>query len=245
MKLLPPRVPWVRFPDVVLLANESALKRHPEYRRAKAGDFAAAAKLVKELTGEKGIAAVRNLLNAVSGTGVPVLASAHAREHQGVNAIPTALAELLRGFLRLAFETAVVQANIVSHTGATGYGRLARQARFTGVVKGDCEYLLVDDFVGQGGTLANLRGWIETQRGRVVGAVALSGKPHSARLQPSEEQLNELRQRHGKELENWWRERFGHAFDCLTKSEARYLIRSSDAGTIRDRLADEEQGRDL
>ena len=128
MKLLPPRVPWVRFPDVVLLANESALKRHPEYRRAKAGDFAAAAKLVKELTGEKGIAAVRNLLNAVSGTGVPVLVSAHAREHQGVNAIPTALAELLRGFLRLAFETAVVQANIVSHTGATGYGRLARQA---------------------------------------------------------------------------------------------------------------------
>jgi hypothetical protein len=162
-----------------------------------------------------------------------------------VNAIPTALAELLSENLRLPFETTVVQTNIVSHTGASGYGRLARQARFAGEVQGNCEYLLVDDFIGQGGTMANLRGWIEVQKGEVVGAVALSGKPYSAKLQPSEEQLHELRQRHGKDLEDWWRGHFGHAFDCLTQSEARYLARSPDAGTIRNRLAAEKQGRDL
>ena len=243
--LHPPRVPWIRFPDVVLLADEGSLKRHPKYRRAKAGDIVAATNLVEELVDEMGIAAVRDLITMVSKSGVPVLVSAHAYEQQGVNAIPTALAELLSENLRLPFETTVVQTNIVSHTGASGYGRLARQARFAGEVQGNCEYLLVDDFIGQGGTMANLRGWIEVQKGEVVGAVALSGKPYSAKLQPSEEQLHELRQRHGKDLEDWWRGHFGHAFDCLTQSEARYLARSPDAGTIRNRLAAEKQGRDL
>ena len=39
---------------------------------------------------------------------------------------------------------------------------------------------MVDDFIGQGGTLANLRGWIEEHGGKVVAAVALTGKPYSA-----------------------------------------------------------------
>ena len=96
---------------------------------------------------------------------------------------------------------------------------------------------MVDDFIGQGGTLANLRGWIEKKGGKVIGAVGLTGKPYSAKLNPTEEQLHELRQKHGGEFEKWRRERFGHPFDCLTQSEARYLSRSPDVDTVRDRLA--------
>ena len=81
---------------------------------------------------------------------------------------------------------------------------------------------MVDDFIGQGGTLANLRGWVEQSDGVVVGAIALTGKSYSAKLNPTEEQLDELRQKHGPGFEKWWREQFGHAFDCLTQSEARY-----------------------
>ncbi len=95
----------------------------------------------------------------------------------------------------------------------------------------------VDDFVGQGGTLANLRGWIEKKEGKVVGAVALTGKAYSAKLNPTKEQLHELRHKHGADFEKWWEEHFGHAFDCLTQSEARCLARSPDVDTIRDRLA--------
>ena len=51
--------------------------------------------------------------------------------------------------------------NVVSHTGADGYSRLTRQARFEGDVVRRREYLLVDDFIGQGGTMA-MRGWLET-----------------------------------------------------------------------------------
>ncbi len=168
---------------------------------------------------------------------MPVLVSASAYERGGVNAIPSALATLLSERLAAPFRTTVVQTNVASHTGADGYGRLARQARFDGDVEENYEYVMVDDFIGQGGTLANLRGWIESRGGRVVGAVALTGKFYSAKLSPTQEQLRELRERHGPDFEKWWREHFGHAFDCLTQSEARYLARSPDVDTIRDRLA--------
>ena len=232
----PPRVAWRDFPDAVLLADETRTKRHPAYSDAKAGDAEAATNLVHALVDEAGIAAVRRPLDAV-GAALPALVSAHAYEREGVNAIPTALARLLSERLRVPFDTAVVQTNVVGHTGASGYGRLARQAAFEGKVETGREYVMVDDFIGQGGTLANLRGWVEKQGGRVVGAVGLTGKPYSAKLNPSEEQLHELRQKHGPDFERWWQEHFGHAFGCLTQSEARYLARSPDADTIRDRLA--------
>jgi hypothetical protein len=75
----------------------------------------------------------------------PVLVSAHAYERQGVNAIPEAFAD-----------------------------ELARQAEFEGPIRLGVEYVMVDDFVGMGGTLANLRGHIEAGGGKVVAAVALT-----------------------------------------------------------------------
>ena len=238
----PPRTVWRGFADAVLLATESETGRHPEYPGAKAGDTVAAANLVRALVSDTGVAAARALIARVSESGEPVLASAHAYERESVNAIPVALAELLGERLGLASEATIVQTNVVSHTGADGYGRLARQARFKGEVVKGCEYVMVGDFIGQGGTLANLRGWIEKRGGRVVGAVALTGKPYSATLNPSREQLHELRERHGPDFEKWWREHFGHTFDCLTQSECRYLARSPDVDTIRNRLAEAQQG---
>ena len=177
------------------------------------------------------------MIAEVSERGEPILVSASAYERGGFNAIPAALAKLLNDRLDTLFDRTVVQTNIVSHTGADGYGRLARQAAFEGTIEKEREYVMVDDFVGQGGTLANLRGYIEKKGGWVVGAVALTGKPYSAKLNPSQEQLYELRQKHGSDFERWWKAHFGHTFDCLTQSEARYLARSPDVDTIRNRLA--------
>lgn len=64
--------------------------------------------------------------------------------------------------------------------------------RFEGDIETGHEYLMVDDFIGQAGTLANLRGWVEKQGGGVIGAVGLTGKPYSAMLNPAREQLHEL-----------------------------------------------------
>jgi hypothetical protein len=235
----PPRVAWGRFPDVIIHAPESWVKRHPAYVAAKAGNDEAAQILVDDTVSSEGIAKIARLL----GEHRPYLASAHAFENHGVNAIPEALADKLAHILTLNVEHTIVQANIVAHTGANGFARLARQAVFEGSVIRDAAYFLVDDFIGQGGTLANMRGFIEAKGGRVLGATVLTGKPYSAKISLNQDQLDALRAKHGKDLEDWWIDRFGHAFDCLTQSEARYLERTENADIIRNRIAEAEQSR--
>lgn len=229
----PPRTPWGNFPDVLIHASESAVKQHPAYKAAKSGDDGAAADLVLDAFN---LDQAMNL-KRIAGERAPMLVSAHAFEREGVNAIPEVFADQLGKVLQWPVDAGVVQVNVVSHTGAGGFWRMARQAEFEGAVVAGQDYVLVDDFVGMGGTLANLKGYIESNGGKVLAAVSLTGKPHSAKLAPSPERLHELRNKHGKELENWWLERFAHGFDALTESEARYLARTETADTVRDRIA--------
>jgi hypothetical protein len=104
--------------------------------------------------------------------------------------------------------------------------------------------VLVDDFVGQGGTLANLRGHLIAAGANVMGATVLTGKTHSAGLALQNATLEKLRRKHGESIEQWWFERFGHAFDSLTESEAGYLTRTPDADRVRSSIAAEERGGD-
>jgi hypothetical protein len=237
----PPRIPWPSdFPAVVIHAPESAVKHHPAYSSAKSGDSDAAYLLVRDALSPDALVVLRDLL----GSRRPILVSAHALEQDGVNAIPEALAEELGRLLDLPVDGSVVQTNVVRHTGADGFSRLARQADFAGDISLGLDYLMVDDFVGQGGTLANLRGYIETSGGNVIAATVLTGKPYSSILAATPVQIDLLRSKHGKELEVWWQARFGHAFDSLTQSEARYLERTPDADTIRNRVVAAEQTGD-
>jgi adenine/guanine phosphoribosyltransferase-like PRPP-binding protein len=65
--------------------------------------------------------------------------------------------------LGLDIETSVIQENTAGHTGALGRHRLANPAIFSGEVTPGGVHLLVDDFIGQGGTVANLAGFIESK----------------------------------------------------------------------------------
>lgn len=227
----PARSAWFNFPDVIIHASETAVKKHACYDAAKAGNCDAAFQLVQETISPRAVQQIIDL----AGNREPLLASAHALEKTGVNAIPEALAEELGARTGFPVDSSIVQINVVGHTGANGFTWLARQALFDGSVLAGKDYLLVDDFIGQGGTLANLRGHIETHGGCVIGATVLTGKPFSSRLALSDEQLTLLRAKH-EHLEAWWLERFGYGFDRLTQSEARYLERSPDADTIRSQI---------
>ena len=94
----------------------------------------------------------------------------------------------------------------------------------------------MDDFIGQGGTIANLKGYIESNGGQVILATTLTGHAYSAKLAPTESTLAALRAKHGK-LEDWFRDIFGYGFEWLTESEARYLTRAENVDVIRNRLA--------
>jgi hypothetical protein len=151
----PPRVSLYGFPDVVLHAEEIAVKTHPHYRLAKGGDIQAADELVADMANPDCVQRIHALLE---GRQVE-LVSVHALEAEGVNEIPAALAKLLSVWLGLPSNESIVQSNTVGHTGANGFQRIANQARFFGQVSPGQYYLAVDDFVGQGGTLANLIGF--------------------------------------------------------------------------------------
>ena len=228
----PPRTPWGHFPDVLIHAAESAVKQHPAYRRAKTGHGPSATALVNDTMSDLQNQRLADLLRGHR----PTVVSAHAYEREGINAIPEAFAVEISKALGWPHDTTVTQVNAVAHTGANGFSRLARQAEFAGVIQPGCEYVLIDDFVGMGGTLANMKGDIEFQGGQVLAAVSLTGKPYSAKLALSQNRLHELKAKHGTELENWWIKRFAHAFDSLTESEARYLARTETADTIRNRI---------
>ena len=185
----PHRAPWGDgFPDAAILASESVVKQHLEYRAAKTGDASAAVRLVRELVSDEAIDALGRALRK----SLPIVASVHAQERDGINEIPEALAVRIADRLGLKSDASLVQTNVVNHTGADGFGRLARQALFAGEVVEGADYLIVDDFIGQGGTMANFRGHIVAHGGQVVGALALTGKSYSAKLALSDEQLDDF-----------------------------------------------------
>jgi len=125
----PQRTSWQSgFPPVVIHAPESGVKNHLDYWAAKRGDADAALRLVQATMSADAVGALRSLI----GSRRPTLVSAHALEREGVNAIPEALADELAQLLDLPVDSSVVQTNVVSHTGADGFSRLARQAAFTG-----------------------------------------------------------------------------------------------------------------
>ena len=221
------RFPWNHFPAVFIHAPESFVKTHHAYTAAKARDSLAAMELVGDAVSIKTLEQLWKRFNDLA----PILVSTHAEEASGVNAIPRAMAWLISDVLNWPRERRIFQANKVSHTGATGYERLQRQVLFAGPIVIGLNYLLVDDFICQGGTLANLRGHILAQKGCVIGATALTGKDHSAELALTSARLSELRRKHGH-IEYWWRQRFGFGFECLTASEARYLSQTTTAERI-------------
>jgi hypothetical protein len=223
---------WQDFPDVLICASETEAHGHPRYAAAKVGDAKSADALVEDILANVDINAIRQLI----GDSRPRLLAVHALESVGMNAIPRVLAKRLANDFDLPLESGISQLNRVTHTRAGGYHRLAFPAVFEGRLW-TSSYLLVDDFIGQGGTLANLRGHVHLQGGTVVGAVALAGKQHSSKLRLREETLQRLRGKHGNQLEEWWISTFGYGFDRLTESEAAYLCRSDTFDLITARLA--------
>jgi len=228
------RAPWGEFSDTVILADEKTVRSHASYAAAKTGDVSAAKFLAAAFVDQSALDALRGLLQGRHA----ILAPVHAIEDQGINRIPAALAELLGERLALDIDPGIIQSNVVSHTGASGWERMARPPAFEGPVQPGQHYLLIDDFVGQGGTLANLRGFLLQGGGSPVGAATLTGRAYSAKIALQTDTLEQLQRKYGSELENWWQQIFGYGFDRLTQSEARYLLRAEDVDTVRARISE-------
>ena len=165
---------------------------------------------------------------------IPVI----AEETAGFNAIPDAMAQVLgRELKRPVIAGEIVQINKVGHTRAKAFQRLVTPAAFGGEVEPGANYVIVDDHVGLGGTLANLRGFLEARGATVIAMTTLTQSREACHISLRPKTLDMLRSRHGDALDQLWKSQFGYAIDCLTEVEAQILCREQSLAAIEDFLA--------
>ena len=222
------------FPDVVIqqpYGSPVRFDQHPDYAAAKAGDPEAATRFVNDMIDPVKLDALRATIRECR----PTVVAVHAEEAAGRNAIPERYAALLSRDLGLPLDEDIIQANEPRRTGQNGEYRLSVHSEFDGPVQAGRDYLIVDDDVTQGGTLADLRSYLDNRGGRVVAATTLTGSRQSEILAPRPETLAALRAK-VPDLESRWQRAFGHDFSGLTQGEANYLLRSPEADALGDRI---------
>lgn len=240
------RSPWPPdFPDVVTHTTVPMRDAHPDYPAAKTGDADAALSLAIELVSDESVAALQQIIDGRLAVLLPVIAD----ETTGFNAIPDAMAQVLARDIHMdVIAGEIVQTNKVGHTRAPAFQRLVTPAAFDGIVQKGCNYILVDDHVGLGGTLANLRGYVEARGGAVIAITTLTESRDARRISLRPDTLNMLWAKHGEELDQLWQAQFGYGIDCLTEVEALNLCRQQSVAGIEDFLAKaavEARGRGL
>jgi hypothetical protein len=230
-----PRSPWpLSFPDVIIHGDLRARNTHPSYTSAKSGDANAAKVLVQAMLSVEATERIARLAADRNPSLIPVTAD----EVTGFNAIPDAMVQVLGRRLGLTVTAGtILQATKVGHTKADGWHRLATPAEFTGEVVAGADYILVDDHVGFGGTLANLRGFIQHNGGTVIGMTTLTETRAAREIAVRTETLNLLYSKHGREFADFWHAEFGHGIDCFTNIEAAYLFRVESFVAIKARMA--------
>lgn len=229
------RLPWpADFPDVIIHTDVRARDTHYNYVAAKGGDADAALELAIDLLSDDALSNLRQAIGERDALLLPVT----AEETMGFNAIPDAMAQVIGRDLGLRVASGeIVQTNKVGHTRARAFQRMVTPPAFAGPVERDANYVLVDDHVGLGGTLANLRGHVEAGGGTVIAMTALTESRDGRRISLRPETLAMLRERHGEALARLWRIQFGYGLDCLTEVEAQILCRQPSVAAIEDFLA--------
>lgn len=235
LRLTETRVPWNDFPPVFIFSFLGTAKRHECYSKAKkASDAYSAIRLVNDIVGNDKLEELKNII----GLQKPLVVPVQAKEEFGVNKIPAALAYYAG--TRLGFELCedILMANMPMRTDKNAFYRLSQYPIFTGDVIEGQRYIITDDTLATGGTLASLRGFIENNGGTVIQAIALTGHPGAASLNIKDSMLRAIYDKHGEELNEWWKTEIGFGIDKLTQGEAGHIKKAPNVDEIRTRIAE-------
>lgn len=228
----PERAPWGNFPPVIRCGDLGMLKGDVHYEAAKGGSTADALAMVQAHITDEFLSSIAQLAGGQNPRLVPVL----AQEQAGRNKIPLALATCLGDALELEVDTDIVQVVRAFRTNKGADHRLAFCPAFDGPVQAGQPYIIMDDTLSMGGTLAALRGYIENRGGRVIGACALTAHPGALNLPVTQSMLDRIAAKHGDGMNDYWIEEFGYGIDQLTQGEAGHLRAAASVEQIRDRI---------
>jgi hypothetical protein len=221
------------------------LEEHPDYDAAKNHeDRAAAMRLIHDfLNTPENHVQLRNLKNLCHGA---VIVPIRAIEAGGKNKIPLILAEYISKKTGFEIDTSIVQTNRAHRTGTDAWYRFAFRPSFDGEVKTGRNYVLVDDVFALGGSLNELRRFIESKGGNVVHTVAMATGRSGNEISPRPETLKSLIDKYGPDtLTSFLKEvnLYDGNVKALTEPEARALRRAPSLDEARNRiLAARRQG---
>lgn len=228
------RVPWGDFPSVFIFTPLGTASKHECYEGAKYhSDLHAGYQLVKDIIPDAKLQELKEII----GDRTPYIVPVHAIEEMGTNSLPLAAAAYVAHRLGLDVWEEIVQANSPQRTGKSAYYRLVNFPYFNGEVTSGAEYIILDDTVAMGGTLASLRGYIESLGGKVILGVALTGHEGAASITLKSSMYGRLMTKHGEKLDEWWKATAGFGLDKLTQGEAGHL-RKPSFEEIRNRISE-------
>ena len=227
--------PWPKdFPDVdVAVLWNDEYKNNPDRLAGKKGDISAAIRLANKYVTQE----FADKIKKEYGDSILVPVSDYTATDK--NALPMGFASILAYKADMPLDTSIEKINKTSHASAkNALQRISERAIFKGEVKQNNYYLLLDDFVALGSTVADLRNYIEANGGNVVGAAAIGASNESSlKLAPKEETIARLENIGREEIENVLREEgIAASLEDLTEAEARNIARSAEKALRSDGL---------
>jgi len=220
------------------------MKNHPDYFCAKSGNTDAAFNLVNDTI--KGKRQQEKILKLAVDYPDAILVGVHAQEAQGINKIPETLAQMIHRITGLIIDDNIVQSVKVMRTNKDSFYRLANRPKFSGKVQSGRQYVLIDDVITCGGTLSELRYFIESNGGIVVQMLVLSASKFSTNIGLCEKtKLLLLAKYDIMSLQSILKEFdiYGGNEGYITESEARIFTSARSIDAARDRIAKARQDR--
>ena len=198
------------------------LKRCPGFEDAKKGNIFAARSVVGRCIKENRLLALREKFSDAAL--LPVLSN---------NALPLALAQAIG----LPIWEDVCLLHTIQRKNLRGFEWLIHKPRFSGYVKEGMAYILVDDVITQGGTIAALRKHVISHGGKVVAVVALAYAIGSHDIAPTKSNIECLKVRLRHSAHIFQAIGLVDSFEELTNAQVKYLLRFSSFHKIERVLA--------
>lgn len=217
--------------------------RHPDFSAAKhGGDRAAADRLVASLIDPEAIAQFTQNYR-----GARLVVVGGSRED--ANQIPAAYAEAMERISGLPLDRGLLRTNSPKHTGKSALGRFLARARFGGGLRPGANYIALDDVMTQGGTISELRQFINQSGSHLVAVATLAHTRSSVmsnglQIAPTLATRRNLHERFGKKLGELLKtfDVYEGNVHALTESECLLLCRFRSLEEIEQALH-EEAGR--
>jgi N12 class adenine-specific DNA methylase/predicted RNA methylase len=234
--------PWPKnFSNATLHTSMSKLTGHPEYKKAKEqGDIEAGNRVARDLIKPEKVRALKKQYPDA------IVVAAHAKEAKGRNTIPVAVSNVFAdaGF---AVDDSIVQTNRAERTKKDSPLRLVIRPEFAGEVQAGRKYIIVDDALGQGGTISELRHFIENNGGEVAAVSALTSGIYGSKIKPDAQIIKKIEDKHGRQQTEKFLRKYNIAgkLEALTNKEARYIARQPSLDGLRDRILAAAQAADI